>query len=315
MRTETRGLLAAMVSSALGGTAIAATRYLAGALDPIMLGTIRFGGGVLLLVPIALARRETWPRRRDLPGNIALGLMFFGLFPLLFNASLIFTTAARGALALSTLPLQTLAAGALLGVERPTTRKLLGVLVAMAGVGLALGASSSGAPAGAWRGDLLMVAAALCMALYNVWSRPFIARSSPIAFASIGMGAGALALAALAATQSHLQRLAALDAAQAGAALYLACICGALIFFLWAYALGRASPTVVAVSVAVNPITASIVGVLLLGESVSPSLLFGLVAVLVGIAIASRPTTSGEEPVDLREAGRVLEERRDVAGL
>ncbi len=30
------------------------------------------------------------------------------------------------------------------------------------------------APGGAWRGDLLMICAALCMALYSIWPKPFI---------------------------------------------------------------------------------------------------------------------------------------------
>ena len=74
-------------------------------------------------------------------------MLYFGLFPVLFNASLISTTAARGALALSTLPLLTMLVGAALGSEALTARKSLGVLLAMFGVAIAL---LSGAPAGAF---------------------------------------------------------------------------------------------------------------------------------------------------------------------
>ena len=64
----------------------------------------------------------------------------------------------------------------------------------MAGVFLALMLGLSGAPAGAWRGELVMLAATFCMSLYNVWSRPFIARSDPLAFLTAGMGAAAVCL-------------------------------------------------------------------------------------------------------------------------
>src|SRR6185437_14390694 len=47
------------------------------------------------------------------------------------------------------------------------------------------------APPGAWRGELIMTGAVLCMAFYNVWSRPFIQRSSALGFLTVGMGAGA----------------------------------------------------------------------------------------------------------------------------
>jgi len=39
-----------------------------------------------------------------------------------------------------------------------------------------------------------MTGAVLCMAFYNVWSRPFIQRSSALGFLTVGMGTGAAAL-------------------------------------------------------------------------------------------------------------------------
>jgi len=284
---EALGILAAVLSSALGGTAVGATRYLAGVVDPITIGAIRFGGGFLLLFALAVLRGDRCPVRADWPGVIGLGLLFFGLFPVLFNGALVYTTAARGALALSTLPVLTMAAGALLRVEPPTATKLMGVLIAMGGVAVALGSSLAGAPEGAWLGDSLMIAAAACMALYNVWSRPFVSRLGPIPFAAFGMGVGAACLLTVSAFSGGLMQLGLLSTPQWSASIYLAVVCGALIFFLWAYALGRAPPTLVAISVAVNPVTASIFGIVLLGEPVGANLIAGLVAVLIGIAVAS----------------------------
>ncbi len=191
---EALGVLAAVLSSALGGTSIGATRFLVGTIDPLAIGSFRFGIGVLLLLPLALSKAESWPPRRDWPAVIALGLLFFAAFPVLFNASLIFTTAARGALALSTLPLLTMVVGAALGSEPLTARKTVGVLVTISGVSMALLSGLATAPPGAWRGDLLMVAAALCMALYSIWSKPFIGRSGPIPFTMLAMASGAVVL-------------------------------------------------------------------------------------------------------------------------
>src|ERR1700754_3760972 len=176
------GILAAILSSGLGGTSIGATRYLVSEIDPLAIGSFRFGLGFLLLLPVALLQGGRWPACRDWLRVAGLGVLYFCLFPILFNASLIFTTAARGALALSTLPLLTMVVGAALGSEALTVRKSVGVLVAMIGVALALLAGLTVAPQGAWRGDLLMVGAALCMALYSIWSRPFVRRYGPISF-------------------------------------------------------------------------------------------------------------------------------------
>src|SRR5580704_18199345 len=191
---EAWGVWAAVASSGLGGTSIGATRYLVNAIGPLAIGSFRFGIGFLLLLPVAWLQGGRWPGRRDWLGTAGLGVLFFTLFPILFNASLIFTTAARGALALSTLPLLTMVVGAALGREALTMRKSAGVLIAMCGVAVALLSGLAAAPAGAWRGELLMVAAALCMALYSIWSKPFIARAGPMSFTATAMGVGALCL-------------------------------------------------------------------------------------------------------------------------
>ena len=116
--------------------------------------------------------------------------MFYAVFFVFYNVALGYTTVARGTLALSTLPLMTMVAGAVLGIEALSARKTTGVLVAMLGVGVALASGLAHAPAGAWRGDLIMAAATLCMALYNVFSRPYIGRSSALGFLTMGMAVG-----------------------------------------------------------------------------------------------------------------------------
>jgi drug/metabolite transporter (DMT)-like permease len=280
------GVLAAILSTALGGTAIVATRLLAGAADPITIGVLRFGGGALLLLPLAFLKGEQWPSRGDWPAGLGLGLLFFAVFPVLCNAALTYTTAARGALALSTTPLITMLVAALLRIEPLTIRKSVGLVLAMGGVVTALGASLSVSPPGAWRGDALMLAGAACMALYTVWSRPLIRRSGPISFAVTGMVIGAACLGAIAWGAGGIEAVAAFGRPQWSAALYLATVCGAGIYYLWSFALGTVSPTIVALTVTVNPITAAIFGALVLGERIHLSLAVGLLGVAAGIWIA-----------------------------
>jgi drug/metabolite transporter (DMT)-like permease len=284
------GVWAAVASSGLGGTSIGATRYLVNAIDPLAIGSFRFGIGFLLLLPVAWLQSGPWPERRDWLGTAGLGVLYFTLFPILFNAALIFTTAARGALALSTLPLLTMLVGAALGSEALSPRKSVGVLVAMSGVALALLSGLATAPDGAWRGDLLMVAAALCMALYSIWSKPLIRRSGPIPFTAVSMGIGAACLIALAWWRGSFAPVASFGLPQWGAAFYLGAFGAALTFYLWAFALERTTPTRVAISVTVNPITASTVGALLLHEPIGWNLVLGIVTVFAGIWIAT--TTS-----------------------
>src|SRR6266481_5296356 len=160
-RNEYVGVLAAIASSALGGVAGGTTRFAIGMSDPVTLGVFRFGVGFLLLLPIALALRIKWPRGRDWLGVAALGAMYFGFFIVLFNLAFRYTTAARGSLALSTLPLITMLVAAALGAEQLDKRKSIGVVIAIGGVTIALVTGLAEAPAGAWHGDLIMIAATL----------------------------------------------------------------------------------------------------------------------------------------------------------
>jgi drug/metabolite transporter (DMT)-like permease/uncharacterized protein YjiS (DUF1127 family) len=290
---EALGILAAILSSSLGGINTAATRYVIGATDPVTLAGMRFGLGFLLLLPIALALRSGWPKGRDWLGVALLGILFFAVFMGLFNLSLRFTSAARGALALSTLPLVTMLVASALRAEPLSGRKSAGVLIAIGGVAVALLADLKDAPPGAWRGDAIMVAATFCMALYSIWSRPFIARSSPMGFVTAGMGSGSFVECLLALTGSGFASTSGFGAGQWAAIAYLGIFGGALTFFLWVFALAHTTPTKVTNTITLNPLTASIVATFLVGEPIGLSLVVGIAAVFTGILIASTDRPAG----------------------
>ncbi|THD64137.1 MAG: DMT family transporter [Bradyrhizobium sp.] len=281
------GVAIALASSLLGGSAAAITRYLVGNADPITLAILRCGIGFACLLPAALFLKVKWPLRRDWLAVTVLGLCFFGLFFVLYNIAVGFTTAARASLALATLPLHTMVIGALLGVEPLTLRQSIGVCIAVLGVVAALAWGLSVAPSGAWRGELIMTGAVLCMAFYNVWSRPFIRRSSALGFLTVGMGAGAAALILVGSLTGSVAVLGNLNASRWIAGIYLGIGGGALAFILWVMALERATPTRVAATMTVNPIAAALLATQLVGEPITANLVFGLVAVFAGIWIAT----------------------------
>ena len=284
---ERRGVGVAVLSCCFGAGAAVATRYLIATADPFTLAAIRFGGGVLCLLPLLFVFHVRWPRREDWLAVAGLGLVFYAMFFVLYNVALGFTTVARGTLALSTLPLMTMIAGRVLGIEPLGLRKTAGVAVAMLGVAVALSAGLRDAPEGAWRGDLIMAAATLCMALYNVASRRFIQRSSALGFLIAGMAVGGSALAAISLLSGGMAALAGFGVRDGLAAAYLAVGGGAMAFFLWVYALQHASPTRVANTMTINPAVAGLLAAVLLEEPITAALIVGLMAVFAGIWLAT----------------------------
>ena len=122
--------------------------------------------------------------------------------------------------------------------ERLTALKLAGVLLAMGGVALALTGDLAAAPPGAWRGDLVMLAAAGCGAGYNVASRPLLRRYPPLTVITRAMLAGAIVLGLAVAGLGQPMRLASLSGPGWAAVAYLGVIGAALTFWLstWARA-------------------------------------------------------------------------------
>lgn len=86
--SERLGVLIAIASSCLGGTAAAVTRYLVSDADPLTLAILRWGIGFVCVLPVALILRARWPRRRDVCGVAGLGFCFFGLFFILYNLAI-----------------------------------------------------------------------------------------------------------------------------------------------------------------------------------------------------------------------------------
>ena len=77
--------------------------------------------------------------QRDILPIALLGITQFGILIALLNYGLRFIPSGRAALIFATFPLLTLVLAAALGHERLTVPKILGVLLTIAGVGLALG--------------------------------------------------------------------------------------------------------------------------------------------------------------------------------
>src|SRR5438105_6603218 len=123
-----------------------------------------------------------------------------------------------------------------------------------------------------------MLAGIVCWACHSVWSRPFIARSSPLTFVTTGMGIGAACLAALALARGGFGTVTTFRPAQWLAVAYLAIFGAAAAFYLWIFALQHATPTRAASTIAVHPISASIFAAIVIGEPLRFNLALGVVA-------------------------------------
>lgn len=285
-------VFAACLATILGGSAVVATRLATSEIDPASVAFLRHTGSglLMLLIAVAMGRR---PWSAIAPGDwlpvLALGAIQYTAFGWLFAAGLSYVPAARGALVLATLPVQTLILAALLGRERLTTAKIAGALCALAGVAIALGDRAAADGAAVWKGDLMMFAAALLGSVYNVLSGPYLRRSSALAVTGVQIAFGALLLLGAILAGGGRVDMSGLGVAGWSALVWLITIGGAVCFFLWIWSLEKIAPSRVAITVTLNPIAATVLGALVLAEPITWQLAAGLVGVVAGIALANRP--------------------------
>jgi drug/metabolite transporter (DMT)-like permease len=285
--SELLGVAAAVLGSVLGGSAAAGTRYAIRAIDPLGVAMLRYTIGAVCLVPCALLAVRKPIKPRETLATIGLGILFFALYPYLFALSLTHTTAARGSLALSSMPLLTLGFAILLGREAFSWTRLTGILIAVGALAYALSPELEGTASTEWKGDLIMVAAAVMQAIYNVLSRPFIQRMGALPFTAFGMCIGATVLLAVSAVAGVFHALISLEGAVWAAIVYLGIFGCAFLWVLWSVGIRLASPSSVALTVTVNALTASLSGAFFLSEPISHEFFAGLLGVLLGIAIAT----------------------------
>jgi drug/metabolite transporter (DMT)-like permease len=289
-------VLAALAAAAVGiqvGSSIVATRFVIDQTGPASLALLRYLIGFCCLAPLALGSGRTRFERRDLGPIGLLGIVQFGVLIALLNHALRFIPSARAALIFATTPLLTMMLATVLGRERLTAPRALGVLFTIIGVGFALGekAVQHGAVAGAggaWLGEAAAFASALSGAICSVLYRPYLRKYPTLPVSALAMLASIGFLAVLAAGEGFFSRGAHFTTAGWLAVLFIG-IGSGLGYFLWLWALNHTTATRVTVFLALSPLTAAGLGAWLLGERLSALTWLGVAFVLVGLWLAHRP--------------------------
>jgi drug/metabolite transporter (DMT)-like permease len=279
----------AAVIGAQNGLQITLTRYLADKVPPATLALGRYVVALVLLGPLALATIRFRLRLRDLAPIGFLGVLNFGVMIAVQNHALLFLPSGRGALIFATFPFFTLLFSTVLGFERMSLAKLIGVLLTVVGVAMVLGdkvLASSGLAAD-WRGEALMLASAVLAAACSTYYRPYVQRYPALAVGSFAILCADAALLPAMAAEGPSASLAALSVV-GWLAIVVVGVMSAVFYWLWLWTLGRMAPTRVTVFHALSPATAAVAGAVFLGEPMAATFLLGLATVIAGFVVAYR---------------------------
>lgn len=302
-------LLAAAATGVQVGAAMVASRFVVAEVPPLTLALLRYSIGFCCLLPFFLKSILTpaldgWAKSpiktiafSDWLAMAALGTGQFAVLVALLNYGLQRISAAQAALIFSLFPMLTLMLSAALGRERISTALLAGVLLSIAGVALSLWPKLQAPHAGHWWGEAAVLASACVGALCSVLYRPYLQRYPTLAVSSFAMLVSVLFLGLLALYENWPTRVLAMSL-QTWAVIGLIGVSSGVGYFWWMYALKHESPTRVTVFLALNPLTAALLGMFFLDEILGAGSLAAIVLIAAGLWLATRDTAGGPAIID-----------------
>ncbi len=273
-----------------GGNVIA-SRIAVGDVSPMALTTLRWTGVLLVLAVIARgAWARDWPVLRKRLGYLALmGLLGFTLFNALYYVAAHFTTAVNIGIIQGSIPAFVFAIAFAFRGTRTHARQVLGMLVTLLGV-IVLATRGDLSTVAGLRfnfGDLLMLGASLCYALYTVLLPNRPAASGLAVFAGLAVAAFLTSLPLLA-TEIAIGAYQSPTPTGWGAVLYCAIFPSVLSQILYLRGVELIGPGRAGVFVNLVPVFASVLAVLLLGERFEAYHAASLALVFGGILWAER---------------------------
>lgn len=254
--------------------------------DPLALAWWRSALGAVALAPVAWRQRRAPLAARHGWALVGAGVLLAAHFAV-WQASLDFTTVASSTVLVTMSPLFVGAGAAWLLREAPSGRTWIGMVVALGGaVGVALAGSAAGDTAPApLLGDTLAFGGAIAMAGYLLIGRTVRQRLPVGRYAATVYGVAAAVL--LAVCLGAGIPLGGYDAATWAAIAGLVAGPQLLGHTVFNAALSQVTATTVAVVVLAEPVGATLLAVVLLGELPAPGFWLAAPLVLVGVWLAT----------------------------
>ncbi len=295
----TAALLAVQV---LFGVHYLAAKIVLGAIPPRTWAALRVAAAAVALLLLAAALRRSLRFSRADLGRLAVYAVFgIVINQICFIEGLHRTTPTHSSIINTTIPIGTLLFAVLLRRESLDLWKGLSLAVSLAGVLLVIHPHRAGFSPETLAGDLLTLANALSYALFLVISKRLLARSDPLAATTVLMGFGAIGILALGAPGLVALRPSAIPASIWALAAFIVVFATVVTYFLNYWALARVDSSLVALFIYVQPVVATVLSALVLGERPEAHVLAGGALVFAGVWLSLRRRTPAPLPVESSE--------------
>lgn len=283
--------------------------------DPVVVGAARLavGGGALVLIALVTCGPAVLLRclRRPLLGWSVLAAASTAVYQAAFFSAVAITGVATGTVvALGTAPVATGLCGAVLFAERLTRRWAGATTLAVAGCAVLVTAGSSGAATVRPQGVAMAVLAGACYGLYTSGAKALLDRRVPVVPAmAVTLGLGAVLLTPV--LVSGAGRLVGPRPTLMISWLGLVTTAGA--YLLFARGLRQLPAGTVGTLSLAEPLTAAVLGLLVIGERPAPMAALGATSLLAGLLVAAHRPNQTARTAPIPAAGGHLSPERATA--
>ncbi len=258
--------------------------------SPVLLTCLRTTFAGAFILPIYLWRERG--KRPALTGRELGDLLMLGIFGVVANqfffvVGLASTSVAHTSIVVTLMPILVLLLAAFLGQERITARKVVGMVIAATGVGVLQLEKRDGSGA-TLLGDVLVFLSDVSLAIFTVRSKQLMKRYGSLSINSVAYIGGALAMAPFTVWLSWRYGLARASAAAWWSVAYMAVFSSVIAYLIYNYALTYMPASRASAVSYLQPLGATLLAVMLLGESVTTALAIGGMLVLTGVFVTER---------------------------
>lgn len=218
-----------------------------------------------------------------------------------YTVGLNYTSVSHSSVIIACAPILILLFSWALGLEPLTRRKIIGMGLAFAGaivVGLQAGSAGAGVA-----GDLLSFVAGIGFALYTVLGKRAVAIYSAIRLSLLSNIAGAVLAAPVAAWQfvalGHAGRLGGIGVEGWGSVVYMGVLASAVSYVLYFSLLRYMTPAGLGSATYLQPIGATLLGLILLGEAITARVGMGGILVVGGVYAIESNSRGGQAEKEL----------------
>ncbi len=265
----------------LWGSLYVAGKYVLDKVPPFTVSLVRYAVAFLLLFLFIRIRKYRPIERKDYKPIFLIGFLGYFVALVLQLLGTKFSSASFAALVNSLNPIVIMLMAALLLHEKLTFQKITGIVLGLAGVYIIIGGVHG---SGMMAGIVLSLVSVLLWSYVSILIRKMSHRYPPLLITAWSMGV-ALVCTLPVSVVELIRTPVAWDAGVVLALLHMAVMCTCVAHLLWNESLSLTEAGTCSAFYPVQPLSATALGILLLGETVTPSFWTGSALILMGVML------------------------------